>query len=243
VEGTASRGVEFLADPAAWRARKGDLHGLMWEQYVSGTEYSVEAVSFDGEHRILGITAKLTTGTPHFVEKGHVAPAALTPEDTRAIHDCVIRCLDALEVTRGATHTEVKLDNGTATVIETHTRGGGDRIPLLTRLVSGADQYELAVQSVLPWVDVEDRAPAHKCAAVHYFPWEGVTLGIVEGLDDCRALEGVAEIALRAERGDAIPVWRHSHERPGHVVVGGDDPGDLHRRIGNVTDTLRVTFR
>ncbi|MEU3963312.1 ATP-grasp domain-containing protein [Streptomyces buecherae] len=242
VEGTASRGVELLADHSTWRARKGDLNGLMWEQYIPGPEYSVEAVSFAGEHRILAITAKQTTGAPHFVEKRHEAPAPLAPDDAMEIHDCVIRCLDALEVTLGATHTEVKLNNGRATVIETHTRGGGDRIPLLTKLVTGLDQYELAVQSVVPWAEVKERAPVHARAAVHYFPWEEVTIDSIESADECRSLDGVAEIRLGVEGGETVPRWRHSHDRPGYVVAGGYDAEDLDQRIEAVTRQLRVTF-
>ncbi|RSS60952.1 acetyl-CoA carboxylase biotin carboxylase subunit family protein, partial [Streptomyces sp. WAC06614] len=150
VDGSGSRNVEHVPDADTYAGRRTALAGFLWEAYVTGAEYSVEAVSFDGRHEILGITAKRTNGRPYFIETGHEVPARLTPQEERAAHACVRRCLDALEITHGASHTEVILTGGRAVLLETHTRGGGDRIPFLTRLVTGVDQYELAVRSVLP---------------------------------------------------------------------------------------------
>ncbi|MYS19829.1 Biotin carboxylase [Streptomyces sp. DvalAA-14] len=242
IEGSGSRGVEFVADPAEYLRRRTELAGLLWERCVDGPEYSVEAVSFDGRHRILGITAKRTTGRPHFIETGHAVPAPLDPAVREEIDAAVRRCLDALGVNVGASHTEVKVENGRALIVETHTRAGGDRIPLLTRLVSGVDQYELAVQSVLPWADPHERLPEHGHAAVHYFPWQDVVFTDGGGIDACRSAAGVVEIELQVGPGDIIPVWRHSHERPGHVVIGAGDADELRQRVASVDALLRSTF-
>lgn len=45
------------------------------EGYLSGDEYSMETISFSGQHHCLAITKKYTTGTPHFIETGHLQPA------------------------------------------------------------------------------------------------------------------------------------------------------------------------
>ncbi|MEV8504977.1 ATP-grasp domain-containing protein [Actinoplanes sp. NPDC051475] len=238
-DGTGSMGVEYVADAATYRDRFAALTGAMWEHYIGGTEYSVEAVSSGGRHRILGITAKQTTGKPYFVETGHEVPAPLTPEEDQAIRAGVLRCLDALEITAGGSHTEVKVENGRAVVIETHTRPGGDRIPLLTRLVGGADQYEHAIRSLLPQIGTSDEAPRHKHAAVHYFPWQGVTVDGVDNLEQCRSMPGVEELVVQVADGSAVPVWRYSHERPGHVVVGADDREELRRRLAAVEQAIR----
>ncbi|WP_219664157.1 ATP-grasp domain-containing protein [Streptomyces bambusae] len=243
VDGSGSRNVEYVPDATAHAQRRTALAGHLWESFLTGVEYSVEAVSFEGRHRILGITRKRTNGRPYFIETGHEVPAALGPQEEQAIHSCVRRCLDALEITVGASHTEVMVEDGRAVLIETHTRGGGDRIPLLTRLVTGADQYELAVQSVLPWAPVRTTAPEFGCAEVRYFPWQDVTVDAVDGLADCRAADGVVEAEVQVGAGDRIPVWRYSHERPGHVVVGADDRDELRRRVTDAVARVRPRFR
>jgi biotin carboxylase len=238
-DGTGSMGVEYVPDAATYAERAGALAGAMWEHYLGGAEYSVEAVSSGGVHRILGVTAKQTTGKPYFVETGHEVPATLTPEDSQAIRTSVLRCLDALEITTGGSHTEVKVENGRAVVIETHTRPGGDRIPLLTRLVGGADQYELSIRALLPPIEAAEESPRHKYAAVHYFPWQDVTIAGVDNLEQCRALPGVEELVVQVADGAAVPVWRYSHERPGHVVVGADSRDELRERLAAVTREIR----
>ena len=47
------------------------------EEYICGAEYSVETISFEGNHTCLAITKKYTTGEPHYIEVGHLQPAPL----------------------------------------------------------------------------------------------------------------------------------------------------------------------
>ncbi|WP_448321951.1 ATP-grasp domain-containing protein [Streptomyces sp. CO7] len=240
VRGAGSRGVRSVTDPAEYRELREELRGMLWERYVGGPEYSVEAVSGEDGHRILGITAKRTSGRPRFIETGHEVPALVDEAVSGRIEETVRRCLDALGVERGASHTEVKVEDGRVHVIETHTRPGGDRIPLLTRLITGIDQYELAVRSVLPATAGAgvDPQPRFAHAAVHYFPWEDAVLVGHADPDHCRALDGVVELVLHAQPGTRLPVWRHSHERPGHVVVGADSREELRARLAAVEEAL-----
>ncbi|MEU6546985.1 ATP-grasp domain-containing protein [Streptomyces sp. NPDC046859] len=238
VRGAGSRGLRYVSTAADYPALREELRGLLWERYISGPEYSVEAVSGDGCHRILGITAKRTSGRPRFIEIGHETPAPVDPVVRGRIEECVRRCLDALGVDRGASHTEVKVEDGQVHVIETHTRAGGDRIPLLTQLVTGLDQYELAIRSVLPGAAAAEPNPRFTHAAIHYFPWEDAVLAGHADLDRCRALDGLVELEIHARPGDHLPVWQHSHERPGHVVVGANSRDELHARVLAVEETL-----
>lgn len=154
VSGSASRDVRIVktqADVDGWQREHRD-DGALWiaEHAAGGNEYSVEAVTFGpGAHRVLGVTEKrVQEGT--FVESGHRFPADLSDGDTAALADFTCSILTALGVHCGASHTEVKLtrDHGPV-LVETHTRPGGDEIPELVRLVTGVDQYQLAISSLL----------------------------------------------------------------------------------------------
>ena len=50
---------------------------VLIENLLDGDEYSVEGISYKGEHHILAITQKYTTGSPHFIETGHREPVNL----------------------------------------------------------------------------------------------------------------------------------------------------------------------
>ena len=45
------------------------------EEFVEGKEYSVEYISYQGQHTFLALTEKFTTGTPHYIEFAHKQPA------------------------------------------------------------------------------------------------------------------------------------------------------------------------
>lgn len=68
------------------------------EEYIKGSEYSVETISYQGRHTLLAVTKKYTTGNPHYIEVGHLEPAPLKPEIKEKIRKTVFAALDALKV-------------------------------------------------------------------------------------------------------------------------------------------------
>ncbi|WP_028234381.1 ATP-grasp domain-containing protein [Pseudobutyrivibrio sp. MD2005] len=111
------------------------------EEFVSGTEYSIEGISYRGHHEILAITRKYTTGAPHFIETAHCEPAVLSVEIVKKIKDVVKHALTSLGVENGASHSELKIDkDGNIKIIEIGARMGGDCIGSgLVQLSTGVD--------------------------------------------------------------------------------------------------------
>ena len=103
--------------------------GVIIEEFVSGVEVSVEAVSWQGEHHILSITDKETTGEPHFVELAHHQPSGLYSEMQDKIKAETIKALDAVGAEYGASHNEfIITEDNKLFVVEVGTRMGGDFI-------------------------------------------------------------------------------------------------------------------
>ena len=99
------------------------------EEFVGGDEYSVEYISFNGEHHFLAVTQKYTTGEPHFIETAHVEPACLSNDILEKVKKIIPKALDALDIKYGASHSEIKIDSyGNISVIEIGARMGGDCI-------------------------------------------------------------------------------------------------------------------
>lgn len=119
------------------------------EEYVEGQEYSVEYISFHGIHHFLALTLKYTTGAPHFIEIGHIEPAPVDKETLKRVKDIVEHALNSLELTEGASHSELKINkNGDIKLIEIGGRMGGDCI--------GSDlvHYSTGVDFVKAVIDV-----------------------------------------------------------------------------------------
>ena len=99
------------------------------EEYLEGDEFSCEGITFQGQHHILALTKKETTGAPGFIETGHREPAGFSDAREQSITKAISAVLDALCITCGASHTEFRIDgNGRIRIIEVGARMGGDCI-------------------------------------------------------------------------------------------------------------------
>lgn len=118
------------------------------EEYAEGEEYSVEGLSYRGEHHILAITQKHTTGGPNYIETGHVQPAEIGEGLKDKIEKTVIHALGSLGIENGASHSEIKIDSReTIRIIEIGGRMGGDCIGSdLVRLTTGVDYVKAVIQ-------------------------------------------------------------------------------------------------
>ena len=121
---------------ALWRDALSDI---VVEEYVpGGAEYSVESLSYHGEHRIVQVTEKWSSGAPHCVELGHHQPARLDSRMRARVEDVISRALTAVGVDNGCCHTEIKICDGDIYLIEFNARPGGDHIAYpLTELSTG----------------------------------------------------------------------------------------------------------
>lgn len=117
------------------------------EEYIEGEEYSCECISVNGKHHFLAFTKKFTTGSPNFIETGHLEPAPLDKKTKAKIIDEVFKALDALEIKNSASHTEFKLDkHGNIGIIEVGARMGGDCIGSdLVYLSTGYDYIKMVI--------------------------------------------------------------------------------------------------
>ena len=153
------------------------------EEYLFGNEYSCECISFHGEHHLLQVTQKFTTGEPNFIETGHIEPSDIG--DTDVVRQAVFTALDALEITEGASHTEFKLDsNGNIRIIEIGARMGGDCIGSdLVQLSTGYDYVKMVIEVALGVRPSFERCDAYGASAVKFIFDE----------DDLRVLESIRQ--------------------------------------------------
>ncbi len=116
-------------------------HHAIIEEYITGSEVSVETISWQGKHYILAITDKVTTGEPYFVELEHHQPSQLSANVQEKIKAETIKALTALRVNYGASHSEFKItEEGNVYAIEVGARMGGDFIgSTLVQLSTGYD--------------------------------------------------------------------------------------------------------
>lgn len=130
---------------------QGFIKDALIEEFVGGKEYSIECISYEGKHHFLAMTTKYTTGSPHFIETGHMEPAVVDDEVLIRVKNIIYHALDSLKVRYGASHSEVKIDkNGNIRIIEIGARMGGDFIgSTLVEHSTGIDFVKAVIQIAL----------------------------------------------------------------------------------------------
>jgi biotin carboxylase len=122
--------MEQLADAVESAVGASFAKAAVLEQFIDiAQEISVEGISWKGEHHVLAVTDKVTTGAPHYVELGQHQPSQLP----KNIIDEAVRQarlgVKALGIEYGAFHPELMIDkNGQVFVTEIGARMGGDFI-------------------------------------------------------------------------------------------------------------------
>lgn len=117
------------------------------EEYFEGEEFSAECISFKGQHKLLAVTKKFTTGAPNFIETGHCEPSGLSDEVIKRLEKVLFVAFDALSIKYGASHPEFKIDSdGNIKIIEIGARMGGDCIGSdLVPLSTGYDFVKMVI--------------------------------------------------------------------------------------------------
>jgi biotin carboxylase len=241
VTGAGSAGVRLIRDDADLRAAWDSIGGLKWwalldnadnaviaEAVLSGSEFSVEAMSVDGRHEILAITGKLTTGEPEFVELGHWQPAQIRADQRDAVVNRTVEILDAIGHRTGPSHTEVFVDGLNVGVVETHTRFGGDQIWELTQLTTGRHFATETIFALLG-LPVPEPGERHGAAAMRKLDWADPA-----HVDEAGRREGVVRVSCpsRHRREDVISIT-DSSDLNGYVLTVGDDVRDAWTRAEN----------
>ncbi|GAA1902282.1 hypothetical protein GCM10009716_10190 [Streptomyces sodiiphilus] len=241
-----SRGVALLrsaADLDRWEAavrREGVPGPYLVEDYLTGPEFSVETLSSGGRHRLIGITAKQTSGPPGFVETGHFFPAPLSEPDRAAVLRATTDLLDRCGYRFGPAHTEVVLTSRGPRVVESQARLGGDRIPLLIATASGFD-IEQAVFGILSDGRLPRPPEPHRHAAIRFFR---LPPGRLTGTGDTgaiRALSHVHALHFPHAPGGLLPPVTNSATRHGYAVVHADTPQQAVRRLDEVESMLAAS--
>ena len=192
---------------------------VLIEQFIEGSEFSIEIIVWNGKVNVLTVTDKKTTGAPHFVELGHNQPSCYSKEDVETLKAAAVAGVKALGVNNCACHAEAKLMNGKAYLMEIGARLGGDFISTeLTHLSTGIDMVAAAINVALgiePDLNVKEEP---KGACIRYFcpkPGRLISVSNTEVLDDPH----VYKKEIYVHEGDIIPEVTSSLSRSGHVIV------------------------
>jgi biotin carboxylase len=234
LNGSGSEGIALARRPedvpAAWQWCAAATAGgpALAEEYLRGREFSAETVTADGVHRLLAVTAKHTTGPPHFIETGHDLPARLARHEREAVCATVFSALDAVGHTWGPGHTELIAGDGRMSIVEINTRVGGDRIWEMVELATGTDLVGASVAALAFGAPefatgLAVGAGRQGGASVRFLTPPAGRVRAVSGADSALSVDGVVRVGDLPGEGQVIQPLTSSDHRAGYVLAIGRD--------------------
>ncbi|MGZ6550925.1 MAG: pyridoxal-5'-phosphate-dependent protein, partial [Tumebacillaceae bacterium] len=150
--------------------------------------------------------------------------------------------LQAVGVQNGATHTEVKLTSEGAAIIEINARLAGGMIPELIRYSTGIDMLENQIKSAanrLEGVEVNHTG----YAGIHFIiADEPGVLSEVQGVEEARSLEGVAQVTVTGKPGANVQPPRNAYDRLGYVIAHGATYEEADQRLKAAVAKIKVVL-
>lgn len=193
---------------------------VLFEEYLTGHEVSVETVSSGGTTTVIGVTDKQLSALPYFVEMGHAFPSALPAADVQACATVAVQALAAVGYDLGVAHVEVRMSASGPRLIEVNPRPAGDRIPDLVELATGISLVREVLRMSLGLAP--DLTPSRSAAAAIRFAWAypGRVRRIL-GTEFARGLPGVADVGLEVAPGGQVHHLAGDHDRVAYVIASG----------------------
>lgn len=216
------------------------LSGVLVEEFLDGPEFSVESVTADGVTTVCGITEKVLGFPPFFEETGHFARPVneADPSDAR-LAEVTRRVHDALGVSVGVTHCELRVTADGPYVVEIAARPGGDRIPVITRLASGIDLIA-AGAAVATGAKPDLRPVTSRVAGVRMvYPRHD---GVVRRLEAGRLRPGLlAEVGWYAQVGQFVALPPRGYLcRVAYLIATGQTQEEVRRRLDEGESALDI---
>ena len=200
------------------------------EEYIEGSEFSIEGLIFGGRLCITALADRHIFFPPYFIEMGHTIPSECTQDIADEVISVFERGVHALGLTDGAVKGDILVRNGKAFVGEIAARlsGGymsGWTVPYscglditaaaLTLALGGSprlhtcgkDSFVIPLKQNCPFVSAE-RA------------WISIPgqVASVSGLEAARAAPFVKDVFPRAGAGDTVVFPQNNVEKCGNVL-------------------------
>jgi len=226
--GGSGRGVSILRDNADkdWAydfAKQFARNGrLILEEFIEGTELTIETFSINEKVNILAISDKIKPEIKTRVATSLNYPAKISEEVKKVVEELVSKAILSLGVKDGICHTEVIVNmEGIPYLVETGARGGGGHIfHTIIKNVSGINAPVIQAKWLVGDVVSIDNIMSNGCCYRFFNPPKGI-LKAVQNFDEASKVAGVLDIGIVKKSGELVGDLQNSLQRAGFVVTNG----------------------
>ena len=216
------------------------------EEYIAGTEFTIDGLMGPHGHRCLAISEKR-----HYAYNENVANqllfdnvnAAYDYSELRRVNDELV---DKTGLAFGLTHAEYKYYDGKFYLIEIQARGGGNFIATdIVPFISGIDSYTEQIRWSVgdtPNFDFDYASLTKRCAVLHFFdiPGKGGVVKEIQGMDFFDSLGDKMMYHLDFKIGETIQETRDDSTRIGWYILKTESRGELDFLMGEIDRHFKI---
>lgn len=203
--------------------RDGQIDALA-QEYVEGSEYSVETITIHGQTTVLAVVQKHLGPEPQFVEIGHSYPSLLAARQRILIEESVTMALRAVDFKFGPAHTEIRVLGDEVTIIEINPRLAGGLIPVMLDEVFAADLLGAIIDLWTGAAGLPDFTEKRYAAIRFALPERAGRLQRPITLaPEVRDGAGVCYVHVMKQAGDELRLEGDFRDRIAAVICSGDD--------------------
>ena len=232
----AFRRIEsLLADPDIARLHEEQDRFLQVESFIEGREFALEGILTDGQLRVLALFDKPDPlDGPFFEETIYVTPSREDPSTQKAILRTAQVAVNALGLTQGPVHAEMRVNRRGVWMLEVAARPIGG---LCARVLPGLE--ELILQHAAG-VDAGDLAMSTPAAGVMMIPIprEGIYVD-AEGLERARSQPAIEEVIVTAKQGQKLVPLPEGASYLGFIFARAETPAAVEDALRNSHRQLR----
>ena len=254
LDNSASRGVFSANDEndiilhfdQCIAASSTDNPSIIIEEYITGTEFTIDGLMTHKGHRCLAISEK-----KHYEYNENVACQLLFDnrndkfdyDQLRKVNDHLVNLTG---IPFGLTHAEYKYSDGKFYLIEIQARGGGNFIATdIVPFISGVDSYKEQLKwAVGDEVDIdysyENLSP--RCAVLQFFD-VSEKVGVVKEIKGLPFLDSLGKQViyhLNFKAGDTIQQTKDDSTRIGWYILKSPNRTDLDNKMQMIENQFKI---
>ncbi len=205
---------------------------LLLESYLPGREVAVEGLLRSGRLEILAIFDKPDPlEGPYFEETLYVTPSRLAAAVLTEVERVTAVATRALGLREGPIHAELRVHEGSVSVLELAARSIGGLCSRALRFGTGVSLEQLILRHALG-LPLEGLALQPAAAGVMMIPIpRGGTLTQVGGQERARAVPGVAGVEITIARGRPVVPLPEGDRYLGFMFAHGPTPAAVERSL------------
>jgi biotin carboxylase len=215
------------------------LDYVLIEQFIAGSEITVEGIMTPEGHHTLAISAKKHFRTGIASDLQYPAPLDATLQAALITFHNDLIAKTGLQF--GVTHAEYMINPQGFYLVEMACRGGGTLIPSdIVPHVSGVPVYDtLYAMQMQETVSVKPLSESRH-ALLHFFEFPAGKVQAIRGLEEAALIPGVHALELEFSEGHTLKPAGDDRGRQGYAILLTETADQLNETLRAVMETIAV---